>query len=187
MKKLNSKMLKIFLSLCLIGALGSTPGLAQNQAGNILNQILTGQEAIQQAYATLQQMINQNVVDSQGQNIGQVENILIGQNGGIDYIIVNPGYSQQGLSGRGGELIPIPWDAANPTYLNGRVQISVSRQQLQNAPVFSANQWPNFASPNVENKVRGYYGSSSQQRNLNQEESQEGYGNPNDLNQGGMR
>lgn len=174
MKKM--KVIAIFLFFGILA--GASPSSAANQAGNLLNQFLTGQEGIQQAYSALQQLINQTVVDSQGQNVGQVKNIVIGQSGAIDYLIVSQGY-QLGTGGGGGTLVPIPWNVANPTYRNGRVHINVSRQALQNAPNFSADQWPNFASRNVENRVRGYYGSGGQQRNLNQN-----YGNQGSLNQG---
>jgi len=124
-----------------------------------------GTQQIQQSYNLLNQLINKNVVDQSGNFIGQLKNIVVGQPGGIDYLIVI--VTEGGAAGR---LVPIPWNHANPTYENGQVKINVSRQMLANAPDFGPGQWPNFASGNVENRIHSYYGTESgnQGRNLNQ-------------------
>jgi sporulation protein YlmC with PRC-barrel domain len=148
-------MKKLVMALSVLLLTGGP--LAAQQRDNLLRQIFPGEgEDIVRSYENLSQMVGQNVVDSQGNTLGQVRNIVIGEPGGVNYLIISSGY-QLGAEGSQ-RLIPIPWNVANPQPQNGTIQINVSRERINEAPGFRADAWPNFADPEVEKRVHGYFG-----------------------------
>jgi sporulation protein YlmC with PRC-barrel domain len=106
------------------------------------------EQGIKQSHDALRHLVNQAVVDPQGRDVGRVRNIVVGESGGINYLII----------ASGDRLVPIPWNIANPTLQGDRVRISVNRQTIEDAPGFDSDEWPNFASRSIEDRVHGYYG-----------------------------
>jgi sporulation protein YlmC with PRC-barrel domain len=150
----EEEMKKLVMALSILLLTGGP--LAAQQRDNLLRQIFPGEgEDIVRSYENLSQMVGQNVVDSQGNTLGQVRNIVIGEQGGVNYLIISSGYQ---LGAKGDQrLIPIPWNVANPQPQNGTIQINVSRERINEAPGFRADAWPNFADPEVEKRVHGYF------------------------------
>lgn len=144
------KIIWMISILVFAGSLWAAPSIAQDAKSLLKNIFPSEEQGIRDSHDALRQLINQTVVDSQGRNIGKVKNILIGESAGIDYLII--------ASSSGDRLIPVPWNIADPKIQDDRVQISLNREKLEDAPGFRSDEWPNFASSSIETKVHGYYG-----------------------------
>ena len=101
-------------------------------------------------------IVGQKVVSQNGEDLGSIDNLVIGDDGQVQYVILAKG----GVLGVGAEYVPIPWQAANLRMHEDKLTASIDKQQLDNAPSFEGENWGQIASPQYEQEVHGYFGSS---------------------------
>jgi sporulation protein YlmC with PRC-barrel domain len=102
-------------------------------------------------------MTGATVKNYEGQQLGTVEDLVVGRDNRIQYMILSHG----GTLGIGDRLFAVPWDAVKPANEPNTFVLNIDRERLANAPQFDRNTWPNFADPNVYNLNYGYYMSDS--------------------------
>ena len=92
---------------------------------------------------------------SDGERVGQIERIMIDKlSGKVAYAVMSFG----GFLGMGEDYYPLPWSVLkyNPTL--GGYEISVTEQQLKNAPKYSRHDSWDWADRARTEKVSHYYG-----------------------------
>ena len=100
-------------------------------------------------------LIGKGVFNRDNEEIGSVNDIVIGKDGRVNYLIVEYG----GVMGMGDRLAPIPLSAVDRSYDNdNNLRINVSKEELDNAPNFADNAWPDFNDDSYQDRLRGYYG-----------------------------
>ncbi len=104
-------------------------------------------------------LMGKTVTTQQGEKIGNINDLLVGQNGEVQYIILSRGE----VLGMGGELVPVPWQAANLQMQQDQLVSSLDKEKIENAPSFKSDQWANFTEPGYEQEVHAYYGTQQQQ------------------------
>ncbi len=133
------------------------PSAQQSETGQL------GSSAGQQGSAQISrvsELMDRKVKNQQGQDLGQVEDLVIGQDGKISYIIV----SQGGIMGIGDKMTPIPFKNAQLSSQQDAVILSnIDKQKLQNAPTISQGEWQRLTDPGFEREVFSYYGQESGQ------------------------
>ena len=149
------KLFLIALAVLVIGGVMTAPAIAQ-----------MGQQQQQQRQATAPQidrvseLMGKNAVSLQGEMLGKIDDLVVGRNGNISYIILSGDQL-----GKRNQLIPIPWQAANPQMRQNRVVLNTNKQMLQNAPGFQKNNWSQLDQ--MEQQVYSYYGA---QRGMRQQQ-----------------
>src|SRR4029077_12988386 len=79
-----------------------------------------------------------------GDNLGQVKEIMIDlQSGRVAYVVLSVG----GFMGIGGKLFAAPWGALTIDEGNREFVIDASIQELEGAPGFAKDNWPDMANP----------------------------------------
>jgi sporulation protein YlmC with PRC-barrel domain len=96
-------------------------------------------------------LMDKEVQGRDGKNLGKVSDLIVNQEGQIDYLIISRG----GLMGMGESLVPIPWDSVQQTGGEEALIVTVDENRLNDAPTFSENE---FGQPGWDTEVRGYYG-----------------------------
>ncbi len=91
------------------------------------------------------------VMDEARQHIGKVEDLTLGEDGRIEYLVLSRG----GVLGIGKKLSAIPWDAADIRFHENALIISLSSEKLESAPVFE--NWEDLTGSYGE-EVRAFYG-----------------------------
>ncbi len=161
----------------------------QMGAGSSSDQMGQMAQGSQQSAIRVSQLMDKSVQDEQGKDIGKVSDVVIGQDGKAEFIVLSQGGGFLGTGG-GGELKPIPWDKVQTQNIGqdqNAITVSVNQDQLQNAPSFSKNDWQSFTQGDMNQQVRGYYGSQgaqpSQQDQMMQDTGQSGSqsGQPSDM------
>jgi hypothetical protein len=106
-------------------------------------------------------VMGKTVVSQTGEELGSVDDLVIAEDGQVQYIILSRG----GTLGIGGDLIPIPWDAANLQIdqENDQLRADITEQQLEGAPKIEGGNWAQIASPEYEQQVHSYYGTEPRQ------------------------
>jgi sporulation protein YlmC with PRC-barrel domain len=148
-------------------------GTGQSGQQGTTGQMSTGgQRADQQEAAKISrasELMDKKVQNQQGQDLGQVEDLVIGQDGSISYIIV----SQGGVMGIGDKLTPIPFRNAQLSPQQDAVILSnIDKQKLQNAPTIAQGEWERLTDPGFEREVFSYYGQPSGQGRMQQSPGQ---------------
>jgi sporulation protein YlmC with PRC-barrel domain len=99
--------------------------------------------------------IGANVENPQGQNLGEIKDIVIDRaSGRMAYAVVSFG----GFLGMGEKLFAVPWGAfSQPKADKETLVLDVDKERLKNAPGFDAHNWPQMASREWVTSLYSYY------------------------------
>jgi hypothetical protein len=101
-------------------------------------------------------VIGQNVRDGQGKNIGKIEDLMVDSKGNVSFAVMSFG----GFLGMGEKYFAVPWTAMRFDR-DGKdvdaVVLDVTKEQLEKAPSFTRDTWPDTRDPKWrENARRGW-------------------------------
>ena len=95
------------------------------------------------------------VVNKQGEDLGQIEELMIDlDRGRIAYAVLSFG----GFLGMGDKLFAIPWQAFGVDTAEKRLVLNADKELLKKATGFDKSSWPNMADPTWGSNLYGYYG-----------------------------
>lgn len=99
-------------------------------------------------------MKNDKVINADGEELGEIEEIMIDVNSGrVAYAVLSFG----GFLGMGEKLFAIPWAALHLDRKRECFQLNVDTERLENAPGFDKNDWPEFADEAWATGIHDYY------------------------------
>lgn len=89
-------------------------------------------------------MIGKSVQTMAGKAIGEIEDLAIDElDGQVRYAVLSFG----GVLGLGEKYFAIPWEALHLSDNKEHFALAVTEKELENAPGFDKNNWPDFADP----------------------------------------
>ncbi len=155
MKKLLCTMTALFLGMSVISAITFVaaqeegirePKTEQQQTGQApsgpgdmrqsVQAASPGNTGLRNNMVRAETMLGQQVVDRNGEEIGEVEEVFIDrQSGRVGHLVVAVG----GFLGMGEELYIVPWDKVNPQ--TDALQLNIDQQTLEDAPTLTANEF----------------------------------------------
>lgn len=99
-------------------------------------------------------LVHDDVKNSAGENLGKIEDLMLDvDNGRISYAVLSFG----GFLGMGNKLFAIPWSALDLNTEEKCFYLNVDQKQLENAPGFDKDHWPNMVDPEWSRSVHSYY------------------------------
>ena len=99
---------------------------------------------------TAKTLIGDDVKNSQGENLGTVEDFMFDlERGRIAYAVVSHG----GVLGVNKKLVAIPWNAFRLDTENHAFVLDVDKETLKNAEGFDKDNWPDMADPAWTSRV----------------------------------
>jgi sporulation protein YlmC with PRC-barrel domain len=101
-------------------------------------------------------LIGADVENGQGEDLGQIEDVVLDpQEGRVAYAVLSFG----GFLGLGEKYFAIPWSALTAKAGDDDTLIlNVDKEKLKNAPGFERNSWPNMADRTWGQEIHSYYG-----------------------------
>jgi hypothetical protein len=100
-------------------------------------------------------LIGSEVVNAHNENLGTIEDLVIDAAAGrIAYAVLSFG----GFLGMGDKYFAIPWNAFHFNLAEKRVVLNLDKKQLENAPGFDKNNWPNLADSTWGTSIYKHYG-----------------------------
>ena len=100
-------------------------------------------------------LIGLEVTDPHGDRLGRIEKIMLDAPAGrIAYGIA----SFFGALEHAGKLFAIPWEALRPCEENGTLRLDIDRSDLEGAPSFHRDEWPDMSNRRWSAEVHAYYG-----------------------------
>ena len=97
-------------------------------------------------------LIEAPVVNLKGVQLGIAGDLIIGQDGCIQYLILSRGSAFGDI----GPLVPVPWSMVERWQPPQPIMIDVEYDVMHGAPGFS--KWPQLLEPALIEKVRNYFG-----------------------------
>jgi sporulation protein YlmC with PRC-barrel domain len=99
-------------------------------------------------------MIGTDVVNSKGENLGDVKEVVIDPGTGrVAYAVVSFG----GFLGMGEKLFAIPFSAFKYNVEKNEYVLDISKERLKTAPGFDADHWPSMSEEKWNRDVYKYY------------------------------
>jgi sporulation protein YlmC with PRC-barrel domain len=99
-------------------------------------------------------IIGTDVVNRQGDQIGDVEDIVLDNRGNVAYAVVSTG----GFLGVGERWHAVPWRSLNTAGESGKFVLDIDRNRLSEAPGFTRDNWPNVNDPKWTSQNSRYFG-----------------------------
>jgi sporulation protein YlmC with PRC-barrel domain len=106
------------------------------------------------------EFIGKDVKNQQGENLGDVNDVVFDNQGNINYIILSRG----GVMGVGADLVPVPFKSEKFTFQDDAIIMDMDKQKLDEAPSFSSGEWETFAEQGFQQRVHGYYGTDKEMK-----------------------
>jgi sporulation protein YlmC with PRC-barrel domain len=103
-------------------------------------------------------IIGMDVVNRQGEKVGDIEDIVLDRNGNAAYAVVSTG----GFLGIGEKLHAIPWRSLQTNTGADKFVLDISKDRLSRAPGFDANNWPNVNDPKWSAENRKHFPEAGQ-------------------------
>jgi sporulation protein YlmC with PRC-barrel domain len=99
-------------------------------------------------------MIGTDVVNPNGDNLGDVKEVVIDpKSGRIAYAVVSFG----GFLSMGEKLFAVPFSALQYSTSKNEYVLDVSKERLEAAPGFDADHWPSMADEKWNREIYKYY------------------------------
>ena len=98
-----------------------------------------------------------NVKNLEGESIGEIKDLMIDwEHGSVAYAVLSFG----GFMGFGEKLFAIPLESFqfNTDHLEGKIVLNVNKEQLENAPGFDKDNWPQNPDYTFIDSVHTHYG-----------------------------
>jgi sporulation protein YlmC with PRC-barrel domain len=94
------------------------------------------------------QIIGAKVSLQGGTGVGTVDDIVLNNDGVVDYLIVS----------EGGKLVTVPWEAAKFNFEQRTAVINITPEQFKQIPTYTTQTYPNFYTPAYRTQVYQWYG-----------------------------
>ena len=99
-------------------------------------------------------LIGDSVKNSQGENLGDLKEIMMDtESGKVSYAVLDFG----GFLGIGNKLFAVPWAALSVDTNDHSLILNVDKETLKNANGFDQDDWPDFSDRDFERRVHDTY------------------------------
>ncbi len=112
-----------------------------------VGQSATGQGAAGPTAVRAKSLLGATVSLKGGTRAGTVQDIVLSNEGVVDYLIVS----------EGGKLVTVPWDAARFDWENRTATLNLTPAQYKRIPTYTSTSYPQFYSPAYRTEVYKYY------------------------------
>lgn len=99
-----------------------------------------------------EQLLNAHVVNHQGEELGEIEELVLNGDGAIQYVVISHG----GVLDLGDKVVAVPWNQTRLAVDDDHVVMDLTRAELVKAPSFEKDQWPDMNSDTWKAQVRTY-------------------------------
>lgn len=110
------------------------------------------------AFMSATSLLGDDVYNLQEEDLGDVKDFMLDmRTGKVAYAVLSFG----GFLGMGEKLFAVPWSALELDTSNKRMILNVTKERLESAPGFDADNWPDMADPTWADGIHSYYGTTS--------------------------
>ncbi|RJP17812.1 MAG: PRC-barrel domain containing protein [Candidatus Abyssobacteria bacterium SURF_5] len=126
----------------------STLFTAQTFAGDMYSSGKMHGAAKMHSFYKADEIIGKNVLSKDGETLGEVENLIIGRNGDVKFLLISSG----GVFDIGEKVVAVPWSTVQ-TPVTDTLMLSLGSSTVRNAPAFAEGEF----TADLEREVNAYY------------------------------
>ncbi|GJL70746.1 MAG: hypothetical protein NPIRA06_33810 [Nitrospirales bacterium] len=104
------------------------------------------------------ELVGKSVKNLQGENIGQIEELVIGSKGEVGYAVLSFG----GFLGVGDKLFAVPWASLAHQPDREYLILDIQTKKLEKAPGFDKNDWPDMKDEKWKSLIWEFYSTPDQ-------------------------
>ena len=104
------------------------------------------------------ELVGKSVKNLQGEDIGQIEELVIGSNGEVGYAVLSFG----GFLGMGDKLFAVPWASLAHQPDREYLTLDIQPKKLEKAPGFNKNDWPDMKDEKWKFLIWEFYSTTDQ-------------------------
>jgi sporulation protein YlmC with PRC-barrel domain len=156
MKKSLTTLL-VFLSVLTFASGAAIAGSGGNHS--IMGKVksMFGEDTVFQQPQRLSKLIGSQVTNNNGEQLGKVDDLIADEDGRISYMIIARG-DLLGTLVSGNKLVAIPMSTVEPRVTkDGTLNINLAKLTIDQAPSFTASNYPDFSNKQWQSNVRGYF------------------------------
>lgn len=102
-------------------------------------------------------LMGEDVYNHHDEDLGDIKEIMLDmETGEVAYAVLSFG----GILGMGEKLFAVPWQRLQLDTVNKRFILNVDKEQLENAPGFDKDDWPDMNSNEWTNQIHSFYGTT---------------------------
>src|SRR2546426_974127 len=109
-------------------------------------------------YIQASKLIGTKVKASQGEEVGEIKDVVLDNNGCMAYTVLSTGGTGTRVSGGGVKTVAVPWAVYSTTSDPRVLAVRVERDRIYNAPVFEYSRINEYSTSGYINNVYSYYG-----------------------------
>ncbi len=147
--KFMKRILSIGTAITVLGMIAST----------VLGQTQSTSTTTNTTYIEASKLIGVKVKGSQGDQVGEIKDIVLDENGCMAYTVLSTGGTGSRLTGSS-KTVAVPWAVYSMTSDPKVVTVRVEKEKIYNAPVFDYARVREYSTGNYLNNVYSYYGVS---------------------------
>lgn len=102
-------------------------------------------------------IIGMDVVNGQGEKVGDIEDIVLDRHGNVAYAVVSTG----GFLGVGERLHAVPWRSLEANAATGQFMLDIDKEKLGKAPGFDNSRFPDVNDPKWSAENRRHFPAAS--------------------------
>ena len=123
-----------------------------------MNRVDDGGRGVHRRVLSAATLTGDRVRNPAGEDLGKIEEIMLDlPTGQVAYAVLAFG----GFLGIGDKLFAVPWRALTLNERDHEFILNVDRRQLEDAPGFNRDHWPDMADPNWGAQVGQFYGAGA--------------------------
>ena len=108
-------------------------------------------------------LVGNDVFNRDSVDLGDIKEIMLDMRSGrVSYAVLSFG----GFMGVGKKFFAVPWQALKLDTENKRFVLDVNKDQLESAPGFDKDHWPDMADPTWEKSIHAHYGTKPYSESL---------------------
>ena len=111
-------------------------------------------------YIQASKLIGTKVKASQGEEVGEIKDVVLDNNGCMAYTVLSTGGTGTRVSGGGVKTVAVPWAVYSTTSDPRVLTVRVERDRIYNAPAFEYSRINEYSTGGYLNSVYSYYGVS---------------------------
>ena len=102
-------------------------------------------------------LVGNDVCNMKNEELGSIKEIMLDiADGKVSYAVLSFG----GVFGIGEKLFAVPWEALTLDTANKRFVLNMNKEQLEKAPGFDKDKWPDMADRTWQGELHTYYGTT---------------------------
>jgi sporulation protein YlmC with PRC-barrel domain len=156
---MKKSIMTLFVFLAVLTFVSSAAFAGSEGSHSIIGKIksMLGEDTVFQKPQRISKLLGSQVTNTKGEQLGKINDLIADEDGQISYMIISRN-DLLGVLGTENKLVAIPISTVEPRVTkDGTLNINLTKRTLDQAPSFTASNYPDFSNKKWQDHVRRYF------------------------------